>query len=121
MNSFIERCWFIYGFRLGNLFLGIIIKHSQGEIANVKFNWEKIYDSKYLLGFFHTHPDGMLGYSDTDYRTMRAWVSCMGQDLICGIWNEQRNLNACYLFKNNKTISKIKCVVSGLIFIGRTI
>ena len=119
MNDFFEKCWFIYGIKIKNFYIGFVLKHSNGVAAGVEFDWEKIYNSKYIIGFFHTHPNGMLNYSDTDYRTMNAWVSCLWRNLICGIWNEERSKNICYLFKKDKTREILKCYNSKAIFIGK--
>lgn len=118
-SSFFEECWFIYGFRIKNWFFGIVKKHSAGSVAGVKFDWRKIQDSKSLIGFFHTHPGSHKPmYSDTDYRTMNAWVSCIWRDLVCGIWNDVQTKTSCYLFMKDKTNKEIKCHWSKCIFIG---
>jgi len=118
-KSFVENCWFIYGLKIKKFYIGFVVKHSTGEASGVEFDWKKIYDSKYLIGFFHTHPRDVMGYSITDDTTMKAWVSCMWRDLICGIWNETRTQAACYLFKKNKSQEFIRCYNSKVLFIGR--
>jgi len=118
MSDFFEKCWFIFGFRIKNIFIGIIIKHSDGTAGAVDFDWEKIYNSKRLIGFFHTHPSGMMHYSDIDNRTMKAWVSCLWRDLICGIWNEERTKRDCNLFTKEKEVKYMKVYWDKLFFIG---
>ena len=38
-----------------------------------------------MLGFFHTHPDGVPAPSRRDIRTMRAWCGAFGKSLLCVI------------------------------------
>lgn len=130
-GSFVERCWFIFGFRFRNLFIGIIVKHSIGSFGGVDFDWRQLLEyetleSKRLIGFFHTHPNQMMQYSSIDVTTMKAWNRSMGRDLICGIWNEERNKERCHLFcskMNNKkryyAINKMKTYWDKFIYIGK--
>ena len=118
-KNFFERCWFIYGFKIENYYFGFVKKHSNGIVGGVEFDWKKVWDSKYLIGWFHTHPKNMLAYSDTDYKTMTAWVDCLWKDLVCGIWNEERTKNKCYLFKKYGGLSSMTCYFSKLIFLGK--
>jgi len=117
-DNFFEKCWFIYGIKIKKIYIGIIVKHSNGKRAGVKFNWKKIYNSKYLIGFFHTHPGHNIRYSCTDRDTMNAWVFCLWRDLICGIWSEDKSINNCYLFKTNKSIKVMKRTWSKFLFFG---
>jgi proteasome lid subunit RPN8/RPN11 len=38
-----------------------------------------------VVGFLHTHPDGLPQPSERDVRTMRAWCSALGKALLCVI------------------------------------
>jgi len=84
------------------------VYHSNGGTANVVFDWEKVYNSRWLLGFYHNHPGDGIEYSDRDRRTMGAWVSCHWKDLICGIWNSNKTVRNSYLFTKDKKIKFVK-------------
>jgi len=101
---FKERCWFLYGFKIGRIVIGWLKYHSEGETASVEFDWEKGLN-RFLLGWFHTHSDSFgLRPSSEDAKTMRAWVRTLERPLICGIMHEQKRKKeflwrVCYLFK----------------------
>ena len=103
-----ENCYFLFGIKIFNIRIGRVVYHSQGEVANVIFNWEKVYNSFWLLGFYHTHPGDDIEYSDRDRKTMGAWVSCRWRDLICGIWSEDKSKRNAFLFTKDKHIKLIK-------------
>jgi hypothetical protein len=85
-TNFKEACWFVYGLRTKALYLGILVRQSTGGPASVDFDWQRAFrHRKHLVGFFHTHPDGVDELSQTDHRTMRGWVTSLGKPLICGI------------------------------------
>ena len=84
--TFKETCWFIYGFKIKRVYFGIMVKQSTGGPASVDFDWRKVFrQRKALIGFFHTHPDGVDDLSQIDHRTMRGWVTALGKPLLCGI------------------------------------
>lgn len=86
MTDFKEACWFVYGLRIKDLYLGILVKQSTGGPASVDFDWQRAFKHrKYLVGFFHTHPEGVHELSQIDHRTMRGWVTSLGKPLICGM------------------------------------
>jgi proteasome lid subunit RPN8/RPN11 len=114
----LENCYFLLGIKILWLRIGRVIYHSQGSVASVDFDWEKVYDSRWLLGFYHTHPGNSINYSDRDRRTMRAWVSCRWRDLICGIWNEKRTERNCYLFTKDKKVRLIKDFFYGKFYLA---
>lgn len=85
-TDFKEACWFVYGLRIKDLYLGILVKQSTGGPASVDFDWQRAFKHrKYLVGFFHTHPEGVHELSQIDHRTMRGWVTSLGKPLICGM------------------------------------
>ena len=84
-EEFIEKCWFIYGIRIGGLFIGYSKYHSAGTSRNVEFGWKKAMNPL-LIGWVHTHPDDFGPRpSETDNSTMRGWVRGKNQSLVCGI------------------------------------
>lgn len=103
-----ENCYFLFGIKILWFRIGRIVYHSKGGPASVDFDWKKVYNSRWLLGFYHTHPGNLIHYSDRDKRTMGAWVSCCWRDLICGIWNEKKTMRNCYLFTKDKKIKAVK-------------
>ena len=114
MSGFGEECWFLFGIRIWKFSFGYFEYHSKGTSGGVDFDWSKVYDSKFLLGFYHTHPTAeVTNYSPTDEKTMRGWVVCRWRDLICGIWNCDRNFRTCYLFTREK---KIRVIWDKIIF-----
>jgi proteasome lid subunit RPN8/RPN11 len=62
---------------------------TSGKIASVDFdpyyvlNQEDAHHN--VIGFLHTHPHWTASPSDRDFKTMTAWVSCLGKSLICAI------------------------------------
>ena len=83
----VEQCWTLVGQRRGRIWYGRRVRQSPGEVASVRFDglWvlkreEQRHD---VLGFFHTHPDGMPAPSRRDIRTMRAWCGAFGKPLLC--------------------------------------
>ena len=89
MRPTVEQCWTLVGQRCGRVWYGRRVRRSSGELASVRFDglWvlnreEQRHD---VLGFFHTHPDGVPAPSRRDIRTMRAWCGAFGKSLLCVI------------------------------------
>jgi len=91
-----EECWFIRGKHIGPIWVGKLEYHSMGGLAHVDFNWQEAQRND-LLGFFHSHPNGLCSPSSRDDRTMRAWVKSEGRPLLCGIFCSKDD--ACYLYE----------------------
>jgi hypothetical protein len=90
-EEFIEECWFIYGVKVGGIYIGIPIYHAAGTSGHVEFDWKKAMNP-FLLGWIHTHPNDFgSAPSETDNSTMRGWVRGKGKPLLCAILcgNEQ--------------------------------
>jgi proteasome lid subunit RPN8/RPN11 len=55
--------------------------------VSVEFDWTKVIRREEtfrdVLGFFHTHPQGLTRPSRRDVRTMQAWCDCLGKPLLC--------------------------------------
>ena len=114
-----EQCWFIYGFRRENTWYGFLRHHSVGGPASVNFNWKKA-ANPLIIGFFHSHPSGMINPSNRDDRTMGAWVRSEGRSLICGIFSDDEK--AAYLYYkglNGITYTYLDVKLIGNIFIGK--
>jgi proteasome lid subunit RPN8/RPN11 len=85
VKEFIEECWFLYGVKTKNYFIGFLVYHSAGSSGGVEFDWKKAMHPV-LLGWYHTHPYGFgANPSETDKSTMSGWVRGRGQPLLCGI------------------------------------
>jgi hypothetical protein len=124
-KSFVEQCWFLYGIRLGRLYLGFLRYHSEGTAASVDFDWEKAL-SPLQMGWFHSHPGvKFLTPSSRDNKTMRGWVKARAKPLLCGIFCQGEQKCYCYykvgMDINRETIVARKPVYSrvhGSIFLG---
>jgi hypothetical protein len=85
---FKEKCWTLLGFKFGKFLIGYLKFSSEGENHSVEFDW-KIGLSKFLLGWFHTHPSNTsLVPSQEDCKTSRGWVRALAKPIICGIMYE---------------------------------
>lgn len=100
-----EKCWFIYGKKIGPYWIGFLKYHSKGSIASVGFNWSLAADPN-IMGFFHSHPGGSAEPSIRDDKTMCAWIKAEGRPLLCGIFGCQNkkcfiySQDGCYEIKN---------------------
>jgi hypothetical protein len=99
-----EICYIITGQRRGRLWYGRLQQRQVGQPASVEFDWAWVLDREErrgdILGFYHTHPDGLITPSQRDIKTMRAWVTCMGKPLLCVI-NSNAVLTA-YCFQTDE-------------------
>ena len=93
--TFKEQCWLIYGIKTEKYYIGYLSYQGEGTLASVGFDWKKISDKK-VLGFYHTHPSGLVGPSDRDDRTMGALVRAEGRPLLCGILAGK--INRCFKY-----------------------
>jgi proteasome lid subunit RPN8/RPN11 len=130
-EGFLEEVWFLFGFRIHNLFFGFTVYQNKGEVAHVTFDWKKAFSflpflkdaNKFLLGFYHTHPGGDPSPSTTDTETMGTWVKALGKRTLCGI--KSGNVQKCYLYQRVSDKSpdikykKIKSVWINNFFYGR--
>jgi hypothetical protein len=104
-EGFVERCWFIYGIRLGNIYLGFLKYHSRGTENGVDYQDWKSALNFFHIGWFHTHPGvGFLTPSQIDNRTMRSWVRARNRPLLCGIFCGKDK--ALYEYSRSKDWSK---------------
>ena len=100
MEESVEWCWFIYGIRIGNQFIGFSKFSGTGSIASVGFDWKKGLNP-FVLGWIHTHPSEYgTRPSGTDDKTMRSWVKGLGRPMISAIACE--NEIACYDYHRAK-------------------
>ncbi|MDD5649834.1 MAG: hypothetical protein PHF86_05340 [Candidatus Nanoarchaeia archaeon] len=104
LTTFKERCWTLYGFKIGKFIFGWLKYLDEGEEFAVEFDWRKGL-SKFIIGWFHTHPTTVtLNPSKEDKKTMRSWVRTLERPLICGIMYDHKKRREflwrnCYLFK----------------------
>jgi hypothetical protein len=95
-ESFVEECWFIYGLRLGSIYLGFLKYHSKGTAGSVDFDWHKAL-TPLLIGWYHSHPGRkFLTPSSIDDRTMRSWIKATNKKLLCGIFCQDEQRCYCY-------------------------
>jgi len=102
--SFIEKSAILTGQCRGRICYVRLRQFCSGGPASVEFDWAYVLEreERYgdILGFYHTHPAGLIRPSDRDVRTMRAWVSCLGKPLICVIESDA-TLTA-YMFETDE-------------------
>jgi hypothetical protein len=95
----------LLGRRRGRVWLGRRVQLQTGEITRVHFDGLWVLDREErrrdVIGFLHTHPEGLPRPSTRDVRTMRAWCSAFGKPLLCLI-RGPRGL-AGYLFQHDKS------------------
>jgi len=102
-----EQCWFIRGIQVHSHFIGILKYHSEGSPEHVSFDWTKATGSK-TLGFYHSHPSGVINPSPRDDRTMKAWVISEGRSFICGIFCDGKARTFLYRKNSKKSFERIK-------------
>ncbi len=90
--SFIEKSAILTGQCQGRIWFARLRQFCSGEPTSVEFDWAWVLEREErcgdVLGFYHTHPAGLINPSGRDVRTMRAWVSCLGKALLCVIQSE---------------------------------
>lgn len=91
-----EQCWILLGKRAGSdqgdVWWGKPHNHTEGLPACVDFDAKFVIEQdernepdRSVVGFLHTHPGMIAHYSSRDFRTMQAWVTCLGRPLVCVI------------------------------------
>jgi len=87
---------------------------STGSASDVDFDWKKVMDREErfgdVVGFYHTHPRGMLSPSNRDDKTMFAWSTCFGKPLLCVISDGKQTGAWVYDYKTEKRIAVAKVV-----------
>lgn len=72
-----------------NVWLGSRVGYVSGSPGKVEVSAQLALDLEEthggVIGFYHTHPEGVPVPSDKDLRTMRDWVDCFGKELLCVI------------------------------------
>ncbi len=100
-----EVCYVLTGQRQGRIWLGRFWRRRVGQPASVELDWawalEREERQGDVIGFYHSHPPGLLLPSGRDVRTMRAWVSCLGKPLLCVI--ESEPALAAYRFETDES------------------
>jgi hypothetical protein len=108
-EGFVEECWFIYGLRLGRIYMGFLRYHSSGTVASVDFDWHKAL-SPLFIGWYHSHPGiKALTPSEIDNSTMRSWIKGLARPLLCGIicaWEQQ-----CYCYYKSGMSEKRESII----------
>jgi proteasome lid subunit RPN8/RPN11 len=103
-----EESGVLVGNRKGDIWLGRLCQRRQGGAASVEFEWSWVLEREErrgdVIGFWHTHPFGMIGPSGRDIRTMHAWVDCLGKPLLCLI--EVPGKIAAYLFETGEAAGR---------------
>lgn len=120
-KEFVEDCWFIYGFRLGFMYVGWCVYQVSGTSGGVDFDYEKALDPR-IIGWYHTHPGKRFTTpSPIDEKTMRSWVRGNGRDMLCGIrCGEEQECYRFYRSPNVKNViySRLVSFLYGSFFVG---
>ena len=89
MTFIAEECWTLVGARRGRIWAARRMQRAAGERSQVAFDgaWALAREEQRrdVVGFYHTHPPGLLRLSARDVRTMRAWCGAFGKPLVCVI------------------------------------
>lgn len=121
-----EQCWVITGDSDDRLWWGHRRHISNGAPTSVAFNpyWVLNRDEEKgdVLGFLHTHPSFPAAPSDRDRRTMNAWTTCLGKDLLCLIFGVDGLKGWWYEFDADENDHPIECGVRmfGGLLVGTT-
>lgn len=66
-----------------------MVWRTRGTEVSVNFDGKRVLEREEskgdVIGFYHTHPEGFLGPSTRDDRTMDAWCFCFGKPILCVI------------------------------------
>ena len=89
-----EESWVVVGEVVDGIWAGRRVWRSSGEVASVGFSWRQVLGREErrgdVIGWYHTHPSGLLRPSARDVRTMAAWCTCFGKPLLCAIGDGER-------------------------------
>ena len=83
-----EQCYILTGKLFANRWwYGHLGLYSKGSAGGVIFDYQYVLDHpKNVVGWIHTHPpNASAHYSQTDDKTMRAWVFALGKPFVCCI------------------------------------
>jgi proteasome lid subunit RPN8/RPN11 len=87
---------------------------STGSAVDVAFDWSQVMTREEqkgdVVGFYHTHPLGMLSPSSRDDKTMLAWSNCFGKPLLCVISDGVETRAWSYDYKKERGTSVAKVV-----------
>ncbi len=87
MKDQVEKAAVLVGYHSGDIWYGRLRQRWSGETGTVTFDWSWVLEREErcgdVIGFYHTHPAGLVNPSERDLSTMRAWVSCLGKPLLC--------------------------------------
>src|SRR5438477_4545945 len=83
-----EQCWLLLGDWEDNiLWWAVPWWMAKGGPTRVTFDAGRILRREKqcggVVGFYHTHPGMPAAPSETDHKTMRAWVTALGKGLVC--------------------------------------
>lgn len=114
-----EKCWFIFGKKVKNTYIGWLKYSSEGNPASVSFNWSDA-AKRNLLGFHHTHPDGCLWFSSRDDKTMKAWVRAEGRPLICSVRSSGKDAAAMWKRMEDRSVghTPLHVTIKGNLFLA---
>ena len=109
LTPFVEEAGLLFGKKAGKTWTCHLQHLSQGSAVSVEFDWKIVFEhetrNSNVLGFFHTHPLGLIKPSRRDIRTMRAWCDCLGKPLLCAIGGlgSTGDEVVCYVFRNYRS------------------
>jgi len=102
-----EVSYILIGKRSDPFRFGRLVRKRKGAPGSVEFDWEWALEREEekgdVLGFYHTHPYGS-GISGRDIKTMMAWASCFGKNLLCIIEDSSSRKNKAYVFPSHSDV-----------------
>lgn len=114
-----EVAFVLLGERKGPIWHARMVWKRQGDEASVHFDGARVLAREEqhgdVVGFFHTHPEGLTQPSVRDDRTMQAWSFSFGKPLLCVIgtsagyrgwvydyrWEQPKELDSVAAFRGN--------------------
>jgi hypothetical protein len=93
-----ETAYVLVGERQGSIWLAKMVWRTRGTETSVLFDGNKVLSREEthgdIIGFYHSHPEGLTTPSARDDATMSAWCFCFGKPLLCAISTRTRGVRA---------------------------
>lgn len=102
-----EVSYILIGKQSDSFPFGRLVRKRKGTPGSVEFDWrwalEREEKKGDVLGFYHSHLNNQ-EISGRDIKTMMAWASCFGKDLLCIVEDSSSRKNKIYVFPSHSDI-----------------